>query len=112
VENAIKHGTRYAGEGEAVKILIKGTRKEKMLRFNIMDNGPGIPETVRASLLQADEADATRRKGVGLRNVHERLIIYFGERYGLRIQNGDGSGTVIELLHPILSEESLKTVMK
>lgn len=112
VENAIKHGTRYAGEGEAVKILIKGTREEKMLRFNIMDNGPGIPETVRASLLQADEADATRRKGVGLRNVHERLIIYFGERYGLRIQNGDGSGTVIELLHPILSEESLKTVMK
>lgn len=106
VENAIKHGTRYAGDGEAVKILIKGTREESMLRFQIMDNGPGIPETVRASLLQADEADATRRKGVGLRNVHERLMIYFGERYGLRIQNGDGSGTVIELLHPILSEES------
>lgn len=111
VENAIKHGTRYAGDGEAVKILIKGTREETMLRFEIMDNGPGIPETVRASLLQAGE-DATRRKGVGLRNVHERLIIYFGERYGLRIRNGDGSGTVIELLHPILSEESLKTVMK
>jgi two-component system sensor histidine kinase YesM len=105
VENAIKHGTRHAGEGEAVKIVIKGSRELTLLRFEIIDNGPGISEAVRASLLSSDAAVSSRRKGVGLRNVHERLMIYFGERYGLRILNGEEGGTVIEMLHPILGEE-------
>ncbi|MFK7695143.1 sensor histidine kinase [Paenibacillus sp. HJGM_3] len=106
VENAIKHGTRHAGEGEAVKIVITGSREAALLRFEIMDNGPGIPEEVRDSLLSSETVAPNQRKGVGLRNVHERLVIYFGERYGLRIAGRTGSGTVIELLHPVLDEAS------
>ncbi|MBW5446484.1 HAMP domain-containing protein [Cohnella sp. CFH 77786] len=105
VENAIKHGTRHAGDGDAVKIVIKGSRKPDHLKFEIIDNGPGISEEIRSSLLSADQSDQSRRKGVGLRNVHERLVIYFGERYGLRILNREGEGTVIELTHPILCDE-------
>ncbi|HZG74505.1 MAG TPA: sensor histidine kinase, partial [Paenibacillus sp.] len=102
VENAIKHGTRHAGEGEAVKIVITGRREGSLLHFEIIDNGPGIPEELRPTLLAADAAIPNQRKGVGLRNVHERLTIYFGERYGLRIAGGDKGGTVIELTHPVL----------
>jgi two-component system sensor histidine kinase YesM len=105
VENAIKHGARHAGEGESVKIVIKGRREPSVLRFEIIDNGPGIAEAVRASLLTLDAAEPNQRRGVGLRNVHERLMIYFGGRYGLRILDPEESGTVIELLHPILGEE-------
>lgn len=106
VENAIKHGTRFTGEEDEVKIVIKGTRKADCLHFDIIDNGPGIPDEVRLSLLSADKGDQGRRKGVGLRNVHERLSIYFGERFGLRIWNRNGEGTAIELTHPVLEHES------
>ncbi|QNK54909.1 sensor histidine kinase [Paenibacillus sp. PAMC21692] len=105
VENAIKHGTRFTGAGDEVKILIKGTKIADSLHFDIIDNGPGIPEEVRPSLLSPDHGDPSERKGVGLRNVHERLSIYFGERYGLRILNRNGEGTAIELTHPILGHE-------
>jgi two-component system sensor histidine kinase YesM len=105
VENAIKHGTRHAEDGEAVKIVIKGWRELSLLRFEIIDNGPGIPQAVQAALLSSDAVLPNQRKGVGLRNVHERLMIYFGERYGLRILNREEGGTVIELSHPILSDQ-------
>lgn len=105
VENAIKHGTRHNGEGDAVKIIIKGTKKADYLQFDIIDNGPGISEEIRLSLLSEDHGDQSRRIGVGLRNVHERLNIYFGERFGLQILSRKGEGTVIELTHPILSDD-------
>ncbi len=104
VENAIKHGTRHAGEGEAVKIVITGRRDASLLHFEIIDNGPGIPEELRATLLSSADTALNQRKGVGLHNVHERLTIYFGERYGLRIASGERGGTVIELTHPVLEE--------
>lgn len=105
VENAIKHGTRHAGDGEAVKILIRGSLEPYRLQFEIVDNGPGIPEALRAGLLTAGTDDPHQRKGVGLRNVHERLALYFGERYGLRIENGEAGGTTIRISHPVLSAE-------
>ncbi|WP_309118189.1 sensor histidine kinase [Paenibacillus sp.] len=108
VENAIKHGTRCAGEGETVKIVITGRRESSVLRFEIIDNGPGIPEELRASLLSPENGASAQRKGVGLRNVHERLTIYFGERYGLRILNGDEGGAIIELTHPVLSDSAVE----
>ncbi|MDG0792521.1 histidine kinase [Cohnella ginsengisoli] len=105
VENAIKHGTRHAGDGEAVKILIRGSLEPYRLLFEIVDNGPGIPEALRAGLLTAERNVPHQRKGVGLRNVHERLALYFGERYGLQIENRDEGGTVIGISHPILDTE-------
>ncbi|WP_135550215.1 sensor histidine kinase [Paenibacillus cymbidii] len=105
VENAIKHATPHAGDGEAVKIVIKGSREPTCLRFEIIDNGPGIPKENRAALLASSETSSNQRKGVGLRNVHERLMLYFGERFGLHILDPVGSGAVIELIHPVLCEE-------
>jgi sensor histidine kinase YesM len=105
VENAIKHGTRHAVDGDAVKIIIKGSLEPSLLRFVIIDNGPGIPQEARTTLLTSADTVTNERKGVGLRNVHERLKIYFGEQYGLRILDPEDSGTVIELTHPILSPD-------
>lgn len=102
VENSIKHGLR-GGRTDGIRIVIKITADDSLLRFEVSDNGPGIPEKERASLL-SDEGLALRR-GVGLRNVNDRLKIYFGEGFSLKIGNGDHGGAVIELLHPLLADE-------
>jgi two-component system sensor histidine kinase YesM len=107
VENAIKHGMRFLGDGDSLKIVINGRMEQSMLRFEISDNGPGIPDSIRKTLLSSEPADLNQRRGVGLRNVHERLKIYFGEKYGLQIADCKGPGTVIEMLHPILTNEEL-----
>ncbi|PYI54377.1 cache domain-containing sensor histidine kinase [Paenibacillus flagellatus] len=109
VENAIKHGIRSRTDGSGIKIVIRGEWKDGMVRFEISDNGPGIPEPVRARLLSPGAPDSGERSGVGLRNVHARLNLYFGEPYGLRIPERDGAGATIELLHPVLATEPNRT---
>jgi len=47
-----------------------------------------------------------RRTKVGIGNVHERVRLYFGERYGLRFRGNDGSadgGTTVEVRLPVVS---------
>ncbi len=106
VENSIKHGERSRRE-EEIKIVITGSIEHGVVRFEIRDNGPGIAADVRRRLLAGTMPDgaAGQRQGVGLRNVHERLRVYFGEPYGLRILDHSG-GAVIEITHPIMRNEA------
>jgi two-component system sensor histidine kinase YesM len=44
---------------------------------------------------------AARRKGIGLPNVHRRLVLQHGEEYGLRIGSIQGQGTTVTIALPI-----------
>ena len=44
------------------------------------------------------------RVHLGVRNVYERIRLYFGEDYGLSINSAPGEGTQITLLIPVLEE--------
>lgn len=107
VENAIQHSVR--DNFEKGKILLSGRREGQDIVIEIVDNGNGIPEEALARLaLDADagpEPAGARRRGVGLRNVNDRLKLYFGERYKLQIETGPGRGTKITLRHPVLKDE-------
>ena len=46
------------------------------------------------------QAGGKRGSGIGLRNVHERIRLYFGPEYGLRIQSEPDEGTVVTLRMP------------
>lgn len=108
LENAIRHGV--ADKGEDGIILVQGAREDGMIVFRITDNGPGMPDDVRRSLLEAGaSAPAGRDGGLGLRNVHERLRLYFGEPYGLEVDSEQGRGTTVVLLHPVLNIDRAET---
>ncbi|WP_217596627.1 sensor histidine kinase [Cohnella sp. GbtcB17] len=106
VENAIQHSIR--NDFESGKILISASREGGDLTIDIIDNGGGIPAEALAKL-ETEEPPGGRStasaKGVGLRNVNNRLKLYFGEGYRLRIETGPEFGTKIALRHPILDEE-------
>lgn len=101
VENAIQHSIR--GNFEKGKVILSGRVEERDLVIDISDNGKGIPEEV---LKELNDAAGNRkmagRSGVGLRNVNERLKIYFGPDYQLQIETQEGKGTKITIRHPIL----------
>lgn len=44
---------------------------------------------------------ASRRRGIGLPNVHRRLALQYGEEYGLRIDSLQGAGTTVTIALPI-----------
>lgn len=101
VENAIQHSIR--DNFEKGKVIMSGYVEDQDLVIEITDNGKGIPESV---LTQLDAEDTggrgKRRQGVGLRNVNERLKLYFGNNYKLLIETGESMGTKITIRHPIL----------
>ncbi|MGG7056907.1 sensor histidine kinase [Clostridium tertium] len=107
IENAIYHGMEYmSGDGD---ILVKAYRNEGDLYIDIIDNGLGMPEEVLDKLLTSKISNQNRKgSGIGLRNVHERIKLYFGERYGLEIYSEPDEGTTIRIHMPCIEFNSIK----
>ncbi|WP_300379404.1 sensor histidine kinase [Clostridium sp.] len=99
IENAIYHGMEYMdGDGN---INIKSYIKNEDLYIDIIDNGLGMPEEIAASLLISNNNNQNKKgSGIGLKNVHERIKLYFGEKYGLEIYSKPDEGTTIRIHMP------------
>jgi len=99
VENAIYHGMEFMdGDGE---IILKVWKDGEDLCFMVKDNGLGMTEDQVAGLF-SDQVQVTSKKGsgIGVKNVNERIKLYFGEKYGLTIESEPDEGTVITIRLP------------
>lgn len=109
VENAIYHGMEFMdGDGE---IHIRAVRKEEKLVVSIQDNGLGMTEEQVKRLFVPDgHVPSNKGSGIGVRNVNERIKLYFGENYGLDIDSEPDEGTTIWIYLPaVLYQDILKT---
>ena len=100
VENAIYHSMDFM-DGDGL-IDIRAATDGKDLTITIADNGLGMPPDVVERLLTAPpppgpQSGGRRGSGIGLRNVQERIRLYFGERYGVRIESEPDEGTEVTL---------------
>lgn len=97
IENAIYHGMEFMyGDGE---ILVKAYTNNETLYIDIIDNGLGMPEEAVNKLLSNDNY-SKKGSGIGLKNVNERIKLYFGEIYGLEIFSEPDEGTTIRIRIP------------
>lgn len=96
VENALYHGTKNKrGLGT---ILITGRSLGDDMLLQVKDNGAGMDaEQIKA--LQAGVYE-DRHTGLGLVNVHKRIKLYCGEKYGLSFESTLGEGTAVSILLP------------
>ena len=99
VENAIDHGV--FDDGSAVQIGIRGRMEQNRILFEINDNGPGIEEARLREIQEAIEGKG-RLNGVGLKNVNDRIRLYFGEEYGVSIASILGEGTLVSVAIPTI----------
>ena len=98
IENAIYHGVEFMdGDGE---ITIKGYVKENDIYIDVTDNGLGMPEETVKYLLTDDTRIHKKGSGIGLSNVHQRIQLYFGKRYGLEIESELDEGTTVHIHLP------------
>ncbi|WP_259619641.1 cache domain-containing sensor histidine kinase [Paenibacillus doosanensis] len=104
VENSILHG--FAGRKSGSELHIRfWTEDESSLCVEIEDNGCGMDEAVVRSILLAEARDAAEASsGIGIRNVIERLQLYYGERAHCRIESVRGRGTRVNLIMPLCRE--------
>ncbi|WP_040213373.1 sensor histidine kinase [Clostridium polynesiense] len=99
VENAIIHGIK---ESETKKGFVKITGREEkgLIILKVQDNGAGISKDILESLLKDDKS-----KGYGVKNVDQRIKLYFGNEYGLVYESEPGKGTIVTITFPKLIYE-------
>jgi len=102
LENAIYYGMEAMdGDGE---ILVTGYEKDGDIYIDVIDNGIGMPPEQVERLLTGESYERKRGSGIGLRNVDQRIKLYFGDDYGLRIKSEPDVGTKITIHLPMKLE--------
>ncbi|MFR6328969.1 MAG: sensor histidine kinase [Eisenbergiella sp.] len=86
------------------KILVFIRKSEDMLRIVVKDTGIGMSVMISFSCCGRNWSKAgefsKEVSGTGLKNINDRIRIYYGERYGMVIDSKEGKGTTVALLLP------------
>lgn len=90
VENAIRHGVMKRVEGGTVKLTV--TLEEDALLVEVWDDGVGMSPK-QLEQLWSPENTPSKRRGVGLANIHRRLTYYYGE--ALNVASVEGEWTKV-----------------
>ncbi len=100
VENAVIHGIEDVATGGEISVTSKWTSVGVYIA--VMDSGKGIDEErlkkIKQMLAENEEKEGIR---IGLRNVHQRLLLTYGESAGLEIESVLDKGTTISFLIPL-----------
>ena len=103
IENAIYHGiNRMIDEGE---IIVRIYERGSEVIFEVEDNGVGMTEEQCSQILHHEPGD---KAGIGIKNVNDRIRIYFGEQYGLSIESELDEGTKIIINMPKIREDTVE----
>jgi two-component system sensor histidine kinase YesM len=100
VENAIIHGILYTEE-ESGMIRITGGMDKGDIVIIVSDDGEGISPDIVSKLLTNDLNNQTRGSGYGLRNINERIHLFYGSDYGLTFDSKPGLGTAVIIRIPV-----------
>ena len=114
VENAVKHA--WTGEEAGPRSISIEVRDlpDNDVRIVVTDNGRGMDEAalteLNLGLENVSSADKVTRgfgfgpepkpHGIGLRNVQERIRLYYGKDYGLHVYSEEGQFTRVVMKLP------------
>ena len=94
IENAINHGIDLKTNGRGC-IKIIGEKQNDEIVLIVSDNGVGMSKEQAESIL------TNKSNGYGVKNVNERIKLYYGEQYQLKIESEIGIGTKVKVTIPI-----------
>ena len=98
VENYFAHGVDHRRTDNVISI--KALKKDGYVEILLTDNGRGMPADKLAEI-QAKLAQRTfehtvdysgKRQSIGIVNVHERFVLYFGDRYDINVESVEKEG--------------------
>ena len=105
VENAVYHAMEFMdGDGE---IIISAKKEGDDIVMTVKDNGCGMTEETVESIFKGDMVSSKKGSGVGIRNVHQRIQLVFGEKYGVFISSEPDEGTEVTVKMPAVTAEKL-----
>lgn len=103
VENAIGHGIEMK-KGKGMLRIFSEITEGKVI-IVVQDDGIGIDEEKLELLKKSIYSSESESEGlrIGIRNVHQRLQLFYGENYGISISSKKCEGTRVEIAIPLLN---------
>ena len=98
VENYFAHGIDHRRTDNVISIkILKG---EGFVEILVVDNGRGMPAEKLAALqeklaqrsFEHEASYSGERQSIGIVNVHERFVLYFGDRYQISVESAEQEG--------------------
>ncbi len=102
VENAIHHGIEKMSDEGFIRIT--AALQEEQLVIKIADNGLGMTKQLMDQLLTGSVR--SRGSGVGVKNVNERIRLYYGKSFGLSFESELEEGTTVTITMPAIRMEA------
>lgn len=109
VENSIVHGMGEHPEITSCHIKIGARQEGEDILLWVTDDGPGIAQEALSDIIPDDMKKST--KGYGAKNINFRLKLYFGEKYGVNYESGEGGGTTVYVRIPMMKLEEMENII-
>lgn len=100
VENAYFHAFTD-GKGT---IVIEAFRENDRLTIQVKDNGRGIAEEDIKGIMNSPKNEK-HSSGIGLKNVDDKIKLYFGSLYGLSVTSVQNKGTTVTIQLPFTTDK-------
>ena len=112
VENAVVYGAASLASDSTVCLRGEIDSEHGRCIVSITDEGMGMEESTLNRLKRQIAGEELPRSGsgngIGLKNVHDRIRLSFGEEYGLRVESKPGIGTTVMVVFPYRGTEEAK----
>lgn len=95
LENALYHGIEYMVDQGHISIRV--FEIDDKIKIEIIDDGVGMSSE---KLIHIQKLKESKETGIGIRNVHQRIQVYFGREYGVTIDSELDEGTTILITIP------------
>ncbi|MNC27298.1 putative sensor-like histidine kinase [compost metagenome] len=96
IENAFFHAFNIKSSGYIYVTIMKD---RDMLHCEVVDTGDGM-DLDNKETIPASTSSRQLFSGIGIRNVHDRLLLLYGEPYGVSISSTPGQGTKVSIRIP------------
>lgn len=104
IENAIYHGIDQTERKGQITVAIRTSPDDDGdILLSVSDNGIGMTKEQCEHILNNERSNSG---GIGVKNVNDRLKIYFGDKYGLTIDSTPDIGTTVTARLPKIAKEN------
>jgi two-component system sensor histidine kinase YesM len=115
IENAVYHGVENNRNNGIINLTAKLCEDNNTILIEIFDNGNGIPneELIRLNKCLEMNNDAyfksygsKQNKSIGIENVNRRIKLFYGEKYGVKIESKVNIYTKVSVTFPVQNYNS------
>ncbi|MEY2196450.1 sensor histidine kinase [Neobacillus sp. BF23-41] len=100
IENYFVHG--FKKERSDNELFICAANLGDKIEIRVQDNGKGMTEEELSNIVNhINREDGEEMKSIGLRNIHQRLKLKYGNQFGITLQSDYNQGMMVKISIPV-----------